>query len=317
MSDGEPRKALPAPLAALPLPPDDFDDSGRSHPTASAYSNYSGIVQHDDSLDPQKRTPQYVDRLYKIPVGQLWPTEHCERVIPLAQTAHDSLRGHILNEFYPCVGARAAFHSGTYRFGFYKELAHPTSVLAQGHDLKRFVKEYEKLGDFTTFVSIFKYPQSTNEQEFEDLLWKHLQALHELDGTKWDPHYDPDPQSPYFAFSFAGCAFFLVGMHSGASRFSRRLDFAALIFNPESQIHRLKREGQFDHMAEMIRKRDVRFQGSVNPSIPQDPASQENESGVYSGKANPPGTFRCPFHARQAVLDGHVRVPPDITPKKE
>jgi hypothetical protein len=296
-------RPLPSPTPSLPPDPD--DESPFDHPSARAYSCYASI------LNPEDREADTTERLYKIPAGKLWPCQDDERVIPLAQVAHDQLRAHILGEYYPCIGGKSAFNQGQYRFGFYKELAHETSVLAHGHDLKRFVSEYRQLGDFTSFIAVFKYPQSTSEKEFETLLWKHLQALHDNDGDKWDPHYSPDPASPFFAFSFAACAFFIVGMHSGASRFSRRFAFPAIVMNPESQIHRLKRDGLFDRFAAQVRKRDLRYQGSINPSVPKDAANVENEARVYSGATHPPGShWKCPFKPRPEVLANHVRIDP-------
>ena len=109
--------------------------------------------------------------------------------------------------------------------------------------------EYERIGDFTTFVAVFQTPQLTTEDQFEKLLWRHLQLLHNHDIDDWDPNYSPDPRDPHFAFSFQGQAFFVVGMHAGSSRYTRRLAFPALIFNPESQILRLKEAGMIERFA--------------------------------------------------------------------
>ncbi len=167
-------------------------------------------------------------------------------------------------------------------------------------DLGRFVKEYESIGDFCTFVAMFKYPQSTTETEYEKRLWQHLQKMHNADGEGWDPNYSSDPDDPHFAFSFNGCAFFVVGMHPGASRFSRRLGFPALIMNPESQIRKLKETGRLEHFAATVRARDTHYQGDINPSLPLDANSTGGESRVYSGKTHLDGDkWKCPFHARE------------------
>jgi FPC/CPF motif-containing protein YcgG len=176
-------------------------------------------------------------------------------------------------------------------------------MLAMGRDLRRFVAEYEQLGQFTTFIAAFKYPQSTSEAEFEQLMWKHLQMLHDEDPSDWDPHYSADPMAPNFAFSFAGKAFFVVGKHSGASRFSRRLGFAALVFNPESQIRRLIEEGGLKKFADTVRRRDIKYQGDINPSLPADSSTTGGESRVYSGMTHRTGEpWQCPFHPKAEIL---------------
>ncbi len=251
---------------------------------AQAYSCYSGIEKPGEHDNPHG---QKVLRV--IPPDKLWPDKNDALIPPLGEAAHDMLRAFILGEYYPCIGARAAFTEGTYRLGFYKHLAHLSSVAAMGRDLKRFVGEYKKIGRYNTFVAIFKHPQITTEEQFESLLWKHLQLLHDND-------------DPTFAFSFHGEAFFVVGMHPGASRLARRFGFTVLVFNPESQIRNLKENHKLARFSEVVRTRDTLFQGTLNPSLPLDGSTTGGEAQVYSGKAHPAGTvFRCPFHPRPEV----------------
>ncbi|MBK7747870.1 MAG: YqcI/YcgG family protein [Candidatus Obscuribacter sp.] len=261
---------------------------------AQAYSCYAGIEQ------PGGHNQPHGNKLLRvIPPDKLWPDKSDALIPPLGEAAHDQLRAFILGEYYPCIGARAAFTEGSYRLGFYKHLAHISSVAAMGRDLKRFVGEYAQIGGYTTFVAIFKYPQITTEEQFEKLLWTHLQMMHDHDVEKWDPHYSSNPDDANFAFSFHGEAFFVVGMHPGASRFSRRFGYTALVFNPESQIRHLQEHGMLKRFAGVVRERDTLFQGSPNPSLPVDGGTTGGEARVYSGKSHPTGSeFRCPFHPR-------------------
>ncbi len=273
---------------------DEFDT-----PMARAFSRYCSPLKPDQDHGDRSRTMT----LYRLRADEQWPCEADEHAEPWAQTVHDMLRSHITGEFFPCPGARAAFTQCTYRVGYYQELGHPSAVAAMGRDLRRFVGEYEQIGQFTTFVTLFKYPQSTTEDEFERLLFQHIQMLHDADDAPWDPHYSPDPENPGFAFSFAGCAFIVVGMHSGASRLARGLWRPALIFNPESQIRRLQKTGHLDAFALQARKRDTRYQGSINPSLPADHRTTGGESRTYSGKKHPEGAeWKCPFHPRPELL---------------
>lgn len=269
---------------------------------AQANSCYSAIEKPKSGDDHKGQKTLRI-----VPPNRLWPGKDAPLIYPQGEAAHDMLRAHILGEHYPCIGARAAFMKGGYRFGFYKELGCVSSAGPMGRDLRRFVGEYERIGEFTTFVAVFQNPQISTEAEFETKLWQHLQLLHDHDGNQWDPNYSPDPQDPHFAFSFAGKAFFVVGMHAGSSRFSRRLAFPALIFNPESQILRLKEEGMIERFAATVRKRDTQYQGSINPSLPVDSSTIGGEARVYSGKENREGGgWKCPFHTRKAVLEKHA-----------
>lgn len=275
-----------------------FDD-----PATLPYSCYAGITPPDDG--ESMHAPK---KLHIVPAGKLWPAKEDQVIPPLGEAAHDQLRGLIMNEYFPCLGARAAFSKGTYRLGFYKHLGHLSSVAAMGRDLRRFCSEYEELGDFTTFIAVFNRPQISSEDDFEVVLWQHLQSLHDHDVDDWDPHYSPDPADHNFGFSFHGKAFFVVGMHAGASRFARRFAFHTLVFNPESQIRRLKEAGVLEQFAAKVRQRDTLFQGSINPSLPKSTDSTGGEARVYSGKEHRPGDgWVCPFRPRKAVLEAYRR----------
>jgi FPC/CPF motif-containing protein YcgG len=277
----------------------DFD------PIATAFSRYAGPLKpnRSDNQSGDRNTPA---ELLRIPRGQLWPEKNADfcNVDPWAQTVHDMLRTHILGPHYPCLGARAAMKHGTYRVGYYKCLGHENSVAANARDLKRFVSEYTQIAEpargFTAFIALFKYPQSTSEVDFEQLLWRHLQMMNDVDTAPWDPHYSPDPNDPMFGFSFAGSAFQVIGMHPGASRLSRLLPRPALVFNPESQILRLQEQGMLAHFTDEVRARDTRYQGSTNPEIRPANASTGGEGNVYSGMHHKT-PFVCPFHAKQAA----------------
>ncbi len=266
---------------------------------ARAYSCYAGLAKPAPGDDPRGQKILQV-----IPEGQLWPDDNDPVIPPQGEAAHDMLRAYILGEYYPCVGARAAFAKATYRFGFYKRMGHISAVAAMGRDLRRFASEHEQLGDFTTFIAVFKTPQIPSEDEYEDQLWQHLQLLHDHDQDEWDPHYSCNPKTSNFGFSFAGKAFFVVGLNPGASRFSRRFTFPTLVFNPESQIRKLKEQGGLEQFAAQVRMRDTLFQGSINPSLPSDSATTGGEARVYSGKEHRDGDgWVCPFKPRRAVLE--------------
>ncbi len=146
------RMSLPD-LADSSLPSDIFERF-----EAQAYSCYAGI-------EPPGEHPQpHGSKLLRvIPPDKLWPDKDDALIPPLGEAAHDQLRAFILGEYYPCIGARAAFTEGSYRMGFYKQLGHLTSVAAMGRDLQRFIAEYPKIGNYTAFVAVFKHPQVTTE----------------------------------------------------------------------------------------------------------------------------------------------------------
>lgn len=255
-----------------------------------------------------------------VPEGTLMPTLDDPEPSEEVEFLHDQFSSVVSGQF-PCIGGNAAFHEGTYRMGVYDTLGSIESVAGMGRDLRRFVaeqtrfaslREYlhegEAFGQFTSFVAIFKQPVPTSEEDFERLLWEHLQLLHDHDEPVWDPERSATPGDPLFAYCFAGRAFFVVGFNPHASELPRRFAYCTLVFNAEYQIGRLHEEGRFLAFAKAVRRRYVRLAGRLNPSVPRELDSVQDETRVYSGVAHPEGDgWRCPLRVRPEVKDPKER----------
>ena len=221
-------------------------------------------------------------------------------VAPLQEFVHDSFRALVLNPKFSCVGAKAAIRRGHYRTGLYGTMGAEGTVAGLARDLFEFVEDLPRIGgDFTTFVASFGGPNVADEADFERLLWTQLQRLYERDRPHhgWDPTVSSDPEDPDFSFSFAGRAFFVVGLHPASSRHARRFAWPTLVFNVHEQFERLRKGGKFSRVREVIRAREIRLQGSLNPNLSD--FGELPEARQYSGRPVDEG-WRCPFHAGAA-----------------
>ncbi len=228
-------------------------------------------------------------RLVRVPSG--------EPATPRMEYVHDSFRALVSNSRFSCVGAKAALGSGSYRVGLYERLGSAEAAAGLARDLFWFVEEQGELGDgFSTFVASFVEPTAADEAAFEGLLWEQLQRLHEEDRRHhgWDPSVSADPEDPRFAFSFAGMAFFVVGLHPASSRFARRFAWPTLVFNAHHQFDRLREAGGYERMQEVIRSREIGLQGDLNPNLGE--FGVRSEARQYSGRPAE-ADWRCPFHA--------------------
>jgi FPC/CPF motif-containing protein YcgG len=165
------------------------------------------------------------------------------------------------------------------------------------YDLWEYVRELPTLEtEYATFIASFAAPLTSDEREWEELLWSQLQSLHEMDKPHhaWDSTVSSDPEDPAFSFSFAGTAFFIVGLHPSSSRLARRFAWPTLVFNAHAQFERLREQHQFDRMRQTIRTRDHQLQGSLNPNLSN--YGEHSEARQYSGRAVE-GDWKCPFHA--------------------
>jgi len=173
----------------------------------------------------------------------------------------------------------------------------PEATNGLAYDLWEYARERGAFEtEYATFVASFAAPAVVCEHQWEKLLWSQLQSLHDLDREHhaWDPAVSSDPADPQFSFSFAGTAFFVVGLHPASSRLSRRFAWPTLVFNAHAQFERLREQNRFERLRETVRARDQRLQGSLNPNLSN--FGDASEARQYSGRAVEEG-WRCPFSA--------------------
>ena len=212
---------------------------------------------------------------------------------------HTQLKDKILGVGFPCVAARSAINRKSYRLGVYPGLGTIDAALAICHDLYEFSHELGRNPEqFTSFIAAFSGGQALKELEFETLLWRQLQLIHEVDGRRfaWDSSVSHDPDDPDFSFSVGGRAFFVIGLNPAASRMARAVDHPCIVFNPHEQFEALRTSGKYDNLKNAIRQRDLAFQGSINPVLAN--FGQQAESRQYSGRAVP-SHWKCPFQHQQ------------------
>lgn len=205
---------------------------------------------------------------------------------------------------YPCLGARSVFRRDAATVVVLDDLADTApggSLDRLGEGLRAFVEQVDVAGDLASFVAVFRAPAPTPEREFERLLWAALQHLHERDDAPWADGVEADPVDPHFAFSLAGTAFFVVGLHPRSSRIARRAPLPTLVFNLHEQFERLRADGRFARMRDTIRRRDTDLQGGPNPMAVDH--GEESEARQYAGRAVP-DTWEPPFAPDPAPTSG-------------
>jgi uncharacterized protein len=89
---------------------------------------------------------------------------------------------------------------------------------------------------------------------------------------------------------------FVIGMHPKASRLARTARYPTMVFNLHEQFERLRARGKFETMKQIIRAREMAFQGSINPMLKN--FGESSEASQYSGRPVS-GNWPCPFHAHK------------------
>ena len=195
---------------------------------------------------------------------------------------------------YPCLGARAVFRRDQATVRVYDEMDAPATAQRLLRDLQDFASSVDLDAGFASFIASFRGPRIIDERHFERLLWSQLRRLHALDDAPWSEEVSADPDDEHFAFSVAGNAYFLVGLHPMASRDARRAASPTLVFNLHEQFVALRASGHFPRMRDRIRDRDRQLQGSINPMVADQ--GEVSQARQYSGREVGP-VWRAPFEA--------------------
>lgn len=228
----------------------------------------------------------------------LFPSSHASAHV------NEDIETFIRSEAFPCAGAKSAL-----------SLAQVTVLEAGKFDLPRNNSDlYQALcafGEtidpaempFRTFICVFEAEPVRSEAEFEDLLWQHLQVLHERDvsrGIGWAEGVASDPTSANFNISVNGVPYFVVGLHPGSSRPARQFGRPAMVFNSAEQFDALRADGRYQALQKIIRERELANTGSINPMLRDQ--GQGAQASQYSGR-HVGEDWECPFKYKAAQTD--------------
>ncbi|MEP6959564.1 MAG: guanitoxin biosynthesis heme-dependent pre-guanitoxin N-hydroxylase GntA [Nitrospirota bacterium] len=211
---------------------------------------------------------------------------------------HDEIRSFILQENYPCVAAIQSVVRNDYLVATYGQFGSGTHWQQLRADLLQYVElQRATQSRYMSFWAVFITPTKTpdNEADFEEHLWRELSLLssEEERSVDWGKHDSSDPNDHSFCLSLNGDKLFVVGLHPQTSRVARRFSRPAMVFNTLSQFEQFEKDGTYGTMVNTIRRRDLKFQGSINPMVLAH--GDVWESIQYSGRENP-DSWKCPFH---------------------
>ncbi len=208
---------------------------------------------------------------------------------------------------FPCVGAKSALARHHIDMIVAADLRCPADDRRILAALGQVAATYRaEARPFYSLAVIFRQPDDLSELAFEQAMWARLQALADRDeacGAPYDPRVSPDASDPHFSLSFAGEAFFLVGMHPRSSRPARRFMTPVLVFNPHDQFEKLRDDDRYQAIRDTIIARDIALAGSPNPMLAVH--GDSSEAAQYSGRAVGPN-WRCPFEARTTTPDSKI-----------
>lgn len=208
----------------------------------------------------------------------------------------DEFRDYISDDIFPCVGAKSSLAQSNLDFYFADSILESVYDNNLYHSLKNFGQKLDLNGiALQSYVLIFSDEQQFSEIDFENLLWGKLQSLHDIDIAKdvdWSEDCESLSESSEFSMSIAGYSFFIIGMHSGASRPARKFKYPVMVFNPHAQFEILRKNGKYQKLQKVIRSKDLKINGSINPMVKN--FGEGTEASQYSGRYVP-DNWKCPL----------------------
>jgi hypothetical protein len=223
---------------------------------------------------------------------------HDDRAAKRQRRAEREFRAFVRDARFSCLAAKGVVRTNGACIRVFGALGSARSADRLARELAGFMADLPaESARMQSFVAVFPRDVPRDEIEFERMLWRQLQLLHERDAADaaWDPAVSDDPDDPRFSFSFGGRGVFIVGLHPASSRLARRFRWPTLVFNPHEQFERLRADGRFDSLRAAVREREIALQGSLNPNLAD--FGERSEARQYSGRAVE-DDWRCPFHHR-------------------
>lgn len=204
---------------------------------------------------------------------------------------------YINDKDFPCIAGKAALAEKQIMTFVADHMACPHNDLEILNFLHAFVDSYRDAKKiYHSAAVIFKAPVDINEESFDDLLWRRLQAISDLDAVRssWDNRVARDPASPDFSYSIHAEALYVVALHPNSSRRSRQFRYPTFVFNPHDQFERLRASHKYIPIRNAVRKRDMKLAGSINPMLAD--FGESSEAFQYSGRQYEK-SWQCPFAA--------------------
>lgn len=214
----------------------------------------------------------------------------------------ESFESFIESDRFPCVGAKAALVRDRLTIVVAESIESPRDDLRIYTALREFGSNLDReTAVVQSFVVLFRQPVEQDEHQFEKALWHRLQSLHNLDvvsGEAWHPGVADDPNSAHFSMSIGSNAYFVVGLHPGASRPARCFERPVMVFNSHQQFETLREDGRYKKMQSIIRERDAALAGHINPML--DDYGERSEARQYSGR-RVEEDWECPFETQELL----------------
>src|SRR5262245_25828313 len=106
-----------------------------------------------------------------------------------ARHVHDQFVSMVRGANYPCMMVGQSISEVRYWLSLLYQLGERHSANATRDAISRFNAAFPATtgtGEFASFIAVFRSPTGLTEENFEELLWLHLQQMHAGDPSDWN-----------------------------------------------------------------------------------------------------------------------------------
>lgn len=204
---------------------------------------------------------------------------------------------------FPCIPATQGFSLNHLQYGFAGDPREESSSLELAELLSTYTKHSKEIGKYTSLIVFFETPpdllNTCTVEEFEQLFWKKLNKLAEIDSVEWPSHIPPDPTQPAWQFCFHGEQYFMYcATPAHKSRLSRSFPYFMLAITPRWVLELFNSSPSFSNkIKKNIRKRLSKYDNiSVHPDLNTYGNSDNFEWKQYFLHDDDSPLSKCPFH---------------------
>jgi uncharacterized protein len=204
---------------------------------------------------------------------------------------------------FPCIPATQGFAMNHLRYGFLGDPRKDTSITEFAQLLSAYTNQSKEFGKFTSLIVFFETPNEMKEtytvEQFEQIFWKLLNGLAEVDLLEWPTHIPTDPHDPLWEFCYHGEQYFMYcATPSHQNRKSRHFDVYMLAITPRWVLTEFgKMEDYAKKIRKQVRKRLEHYDSiGIHPDLNTYGNSDNYEWKQYFLHDDESALSKCPFH---------------------
>jgi uncharacterized protein len=203
---------------------------------------------------------------------------------------------------FPCIPATIGFSTNQLRYGFVGDPRKPSTIKELASLLTYYTDISRQIGNYTSMIVFYDTPKSMDDdtvEEFEQLFWKHLNGLSDLDQFDWPEDIPTDPHDPIWEFCFNGEKYFMYcATPAHQNRKSRHFDVMMLAITPRWVLQEFNKSHSFaKRIKAQVRERLAKYDTiSIHPDLNTYGTEDNFEWRQYFLRDDDTSLTKCPYH---------------------